>query len=282
VRALIDEQFPEWRDLPIGRVEWDGWDNSTFRLGESLKVRLPTADRYVSQVEKERRWLPQLAPRLPLAIPSPLAVGTPALGYPWPWSIYEWIDGDTAAAGRVYDLGQFAAALAGFLRALWAIDASDGPPAGPENFFRGGPLAVYHDETAQAIDTLRAEIDAAGAAAVWDRALEAEWRRAPVWVHGDISVGNLLVKDGRLEAVIDFGSSAIGDPACDLVIAWTFLRGESRRAFKAKLPLDDATWARGGGWALWKALITEANHGRINPDEVPPKQIIAELVAELR
>lgn len=142
VRALVDEQFPQWRDLPIRRVEWDGWDNSTFRLGKRLKVRLPTASRYIAQVEKESRWLPRLAPHLPLVIPKPVAAGAPARGYPWPWSVYEWIDGETSAMHRIADIGMFAADLAGFLRALWQTDASDGPPAGPDNFFRGGSLAV--------------------------------------------------------------------------------------------------------------------------------------------
>jgi aminoglycoside phosphotransferase (APT) family kinase protein len=280
-RDLIATQFPQWRDLPIRHVAWDGWDNTTFRLGDRLKIRLPTAARYVGQVEKESRWLPRLAPFLPYAIPCPVALGVPAFGYPWPWSVYEWIDGDTAAEQRIGDLGRFAAELAGFLRALWTIDAMGGPPAGAENFFRGGSLAVYHDETIRAIEALAGEIDADGARRVWDRALASTWQDAPVWVHGDISIGNLLVRAGRLHAVIDFGSSAVGDPACDLVIAWTFLSQESRRTFKAELPADEATWARARGWALWKALITQANHGRINPDEAHPKRIIEELISEL-
>jgi aminoglycoside phosphotransferase (APT) family kinase protein len=281
VRALVDEQFPEWRGVPISRVEWDGWDNSTFRLGDRLKVRLPTASRYIAQVEKENRWLPLMAPHLPLIVPKPMAVGAPAHGYPWPWSVYEWIEGETSAKRRIADINAFAANLAGFLRALWQVDATGGPPAGPDNFFRGGSLAVYHDETMRAIGALAGEIDTAGATAVWDLAMKSERTDVPVWVHGDIAVGNLLVKDGQLHAVIDFGSSAVGDPACDLVIAWTFLEGESRHIFKAELPPDEAMWARARGWALWKALITQANHGRLNPDEATPLQIVSDVVTEV-
>lgn len=256
VRQLIATQFPHWADLSIRPVASGGWDNRTFHLGDDMTVRLPSAEGYTPQVEKEQRWLPRLAPHLPLPIPVPLAQGSPGNGYPWHWSVYRWITGEPALYGRIDDLCAFAADLAHFLVALQRIDPSAGPLAGPHSFFRGASLLVYAAETLQAIAALDGEIDAETAAAVWDMACRSSWYRPPVWFHGDIAAGNLLVQDGRLSAVIDFGCSGVGDPACDLTIAWTFFSGTSREAFCAALPLDDATWARGRGWALWKALIT--------------------------
>lgn len=257
-RQLIAAQFPEWADLPVRPVE-GGWDNRTFRLGEDMTVRLPSAERYAAQVAKEQQWLPRLALNLPLAIPVPLAMGAPACGFPWRWSVHRWIDGEPATPGGIGDLRRFATALGGFLGSLHRVDPAGGPAPGAHNFFRGAPPAIYDAETRRALACLGRAIDAAAAARVWDAALESTWRQAPVWVHGDVSASNLLVVDGRLRAVIDFGCCGVGDPACDLAIAWTFFSGESRESFRAALPLDDATWARGRGWALWKALITLAD-----------------------
>ena len=268
VRLLIAAQFPQWAHLPIKPVELGGWDNRTFHLGEEMTVRLPSAAAYALQVEKEQRWLPRLAPHLPLPIPVPLAVGQPSAEYPWHWSVYRWLDGEIATIERIADLQQFARDLARFLLALYRIDPTGGPPPGPHNFFRGGPLTVYDGETRQAIVALDGAIDTDAATTIWEAALAATWRGAPVWVHGDVAAGNLLVEKGRLSAVIDFGSSGVGDPACDLAIAWTLFAGESRKAFRAALPLDDATWARSRGWTLWKALITVAALPGTNADAV--------------
>lgn len=281
-RELVARQFPHWAELPIRPVEWDGWDNRTFRLGEEMTVRLPSAERYVAQVEKEHRWLPRLAPMLPLPIPVPLARGVPSEMYPSPWSIYGWIEGRTAAPERIDGMSKFAIDVAEFLRALQRIDASDGPPAGAHNFFRGGPLSTYDAETRETIELLRGEIDAAAATACWEAALGAEWHGRSVWVHGDIAVGNLLVKDGRLSAVIDFGSSGVGDPACDLVVAWTFFAGESREVFRATLQGDSRTWARARGWALWKGLLIVAHNVRTNPAEAPARRVVEDVLAEHR
>jgi aminoglycoside phosphotransferase (APT) family kinase protein len=256
VRRLVATQFPAWAELPVARVEPGGWDNRTFRLGEAMAVRLPSAAPYAAQVEKEQRWLPRLAPRLPLPIPAPLALGAPGEGYPWPWSVLRWLEGEDAASARDVDLARLAAELAGFLAALQRLDAADGPPPGPHSFWRGGPVAVYADEARAALRALAGEIDAAAARAVLDAALASTWRGAPVWTHGDVAASNLLVQGGRLAGVIDFGCAAVGDPACDLAIAWTLFAGESRAAFRAALPLDADTWSRGRGWALWKAAIT--------------------------
>jgi len=254
VSRLVAAQFPQWAGLPVRPVDADGWDNATFRLGEGMLVRLPSAAEYVPGVRKEQRWLPVLAGQLPLPIPELLAAGGPACGFPRPWSVYRWIDGTPVSGRTVPDLPQFAADLAGFLAALYRIDAAGGPPPGPHNFFRGGPLAVYDAETQQALGALQGHIDVVLAAEVWQAALQATWPGRPVWFHGDAQPGNLLARRGRLCAVIDFGTCGVGDPACDTTIAWTFLSGESSRVFKERLPVDAATWVRGRGWAIWKAM----------------------------
>jgi aminoglycoside phosphotransferase (APT) family kinase protein len=254
VAQLVALQFPEWADLAVSRVELDGWDNTTFRLGTTMSVRLPSGEMYVAQVEKEQRWLPILRNQLPLPIAEPLGLGAPALGYPHPWSIYRWIDGETARDATVNDLTQFAHDLAGFLSALHRCDTNDGPRPSQAHT-RGGPITVWDGMTRDAIERLGVEIDGVGATEAWDAAFATKWAGPPVWVHGDIAGTNLLVRDGRLSAVIDWGCCAIGDPACDTAIAWTFFEGESRDAFMSELALDDATWARGRGWALWKALL---------------------------
>lgn len=281
VGRLVAEQFPHWADLPIRPVELSGWDNRTFHLGDELSVRLPSAAGYSAQVEKEHHWLPRLAPLLPLPIPVPLAMGRPTAGYPWPWSIYRWLEGQNATIERIADLPQFATDLAYFLIALQQIDPANGPPPGPHNFFRGGPLTVYDAETRQTIVALHDTIDSDAATAVWEAALGATWHGPPVWIHGDVSATNLLVDRGRLSAVIDFGCTGVGDPACDVTIAWTFLSGESQEAFYAALPVDPATWARGRGWALWKGLITLAEHQHTNPIEAArARRVIDDVLAD--
>lgn len=254
-QELIHTQFPQWAALPIKPVAQGGWDNRTFHLGEEMTIRLPSDEDYAAQVKKEQYWLPRLAPALPLPIPTPVAMGNPGKNYPWHWSIYRWLKGDTASVERIQDLSQFAITLAEFLLALQDCDTTEGPIAGPHNFFRGGALSTYDEETRQAIAAYQDKATAKTMTAVWETALASDWQNPPLWIHGDVAVGNLLVQNGKLCAVIDFGQLAIGDPACDLVIAWTFFTGESREVFKATMSLDEDTWARARGWTLWKALI---------------------------
>lgn len=282
VRSLIAKQFPQWAYLPIKPVELSGWDNRTFRLGDDMTVRLPSHEAYEAQVKKEQKWLPLLATRLPVAIPTPLAMGIPSDEYPLHWSIYRWIDGENATTERIHNLTDFAIQLAQFLNALQQIDANSGPPPGDHNFYRGGSLDTYDGETRNAIANLDGMIDTTEATAVWESALKAVWNGSPVWVHGDMYPTNLLVKDGQLNAVIDFGCSCVGDPACDLTIAWTFFFGQSRETFRSHLQLDEATWERARGWALWKASITIAT----NPSDTPSgrleesRRVIKDVIAE--
>ncbi|WVT72938.1 aminoglycoside phosphotransferase family protein [Sinorhizobium chiapasense] len=258
VRRLIATQFPQWSDLEVRPIEPGGWDNRTFRLGDQMTVRLPSAEHYVLQVEKEHHWLPRLAPHLPLPIPVPLAKGTPGEGFPWRWSVYRWLPGETLAVERVTDLRDVAKDLTRFLRAMRQADTAGGPLPGDHNFHRGGPPGFYDAQTRQALTLLEGEVDTAAAREVWEAALAAPFEGTPVWFHGDIAWGNLLVEHGRLSAVIDFGTSGVGDPACDLAIAWTFFQGESRDVFRDGMALDRGAWARGRGWTLWKALIVLA------------------------
>ena len=280
-RRLIDSQFPQWSQLPITPVEVDGWDNRTFRLGSELTIRLPSGPWYAMQVDKEQRWLPVLAHQLPLPIPLPVARGEPDAGFPYPWSVYRWLDGELASKAQIDDLSAFASALAGFLTALRRADATGGPAPGQHNFFRGGPLGTDEEEARQAIDTLGDEIPTAAVRRVWEDAMSTAWDRAPVWLHGDVATGNLLVRDGRLGAVLDFGSSGVGDPACDMVIAWTFLSGSSRDRFRAEIDVDAGTWSRGRGWALWKALISLAGQlEREAPHAAPARRDIEQVLAD--
>lgn len=283
VHRLVATQFPQWKDLPIRSVVHGGWDNRTFHLGEHMLVRMPSAACYAEKVDKEQEWLPKLAPLLPLQIPEPLAMGKPGEGYPWPWSIYRWIEGETAAFAEIADLKDCAMYLAQFLVALHRIDTTGGPLPGSHNFFRGGSLSTYDGETRKAIAVLKDKIDVKMVTEIWETALATNWPRPPVWVHGDISAGNLLVREGHLSAVIDFGGLAIGDPACDLAIAWTLFEGKSRETFRTMLPLDTGTWARGRAWTLWKALIITAGLTGSNVVETSRSwHIIDEVLADYK
>jgi aminoglycoside phosphotransferase (APT) family kinase protein len=274
VRALVAEQFPRWRELPVAPVPRQGWDNRTFRLGDRLSVRLPSAEGYVAAVDKEHRWLPVLARDLPLPVPSPVGVGRPSPQYPFPWSARRWLDGDTLTDATGVDQVRLARELGAFLTTLRGIPAV-GPVGGAHSFYRGCHPSVYGDQVQQALDRLGDTVDGAACRAVWAQAQVSAWRSPPVWFHGDIAVGNLLVLQGRLAAVIDFGTCGVGDPACDLVIAWNTLEGDARRAFHEAAGLDPDTWRRARGWALWKALIMA------EPDpEGPWHQVLRQVLAD--
>lgn len=288
VRCLLREQFPQWADEPVRAVEPGGWDNRTFRVGEHLTARLPSAAAYAEAVGKENRWLPVLAPHLPVPVPRPVALGTPGCGYPHPWSVRAWLPGEPAGPGSPADPVPFARDLAGFLAALQAVDTAGGPAAGPHSFGRGGPLSAYDGQTRATAAALADRVDEPAVLQVWDAAVTATHDGEPVWVHGDVTGTNLLVRDGRLSAVLDLGTCAVGDPACDLVVVWTLFDGASRAAFRGALSAGPATWARARGWALWKALLTVAE-GPDAPAAVrrygwryDGLQLVRELVAEHR
>jgi aminoglycoside phosphotransferase (APT) family kinase protein len=278
VTCLIAKQFPHWAQLEVRPVQHDGWDNTTFRLGDTLSVRLPSADGYVAQVEKEHRWLGVLGAHLSLAVPTSLHLGQPDCGYPRPWSIRQWIDGDVLNRSRV-DQMQLAADLAGFLRQLWMVPTTDAPAAGPHNFLRGMHPHVYEADISGVLtelDTQRVDpeneidLDLGQCRAVWDSAAASHWEPAPRWIHGDLAPSNLLVNHHRLAAVIDFGTCAVGDPACDLVMFWTYFDQPAAQRFKELLAHDHqinaGTWQRARSWALWKGLITLSESLRTGTD----------------
>jgi aminoglycoside phosphotransferase (APT) family kinase protein len=280
---LIVSQFPQWSHLPIQPVKNSGWDNRTFHLGDELLIRMPSSEEYAGQAEKEQTWLPKLASQLPLPIPSPIAMGKPDELYPWAWSINRWLLGEAATQETIYNFSDFAKTLAQFLKSLQSIDSRNGPLAGPHSFYRGGSLAVYDAETRQAIAVLKDIIDTSAALQLWEEALATFWQKSSIWVHGDISLGNLLVEQGQLNAVIDFGQLAVGDPACDLAIAWTLFEDKSRDAFMQELQLDSDTWLRGQAWALWKALMYLVNkQTNMNFEARRALRTINEVIADFR
>ncbi|SCL16005.1 Predicted kinase, aminoglycoside phosphotransferase (APT) family [Micromonospora rhizosphaerae] len=254
VRRLTAGQFPRWADLPICPVASYGTDHDIYRLGEHLAVRLPRIEWATKQAAREAEWLPRLAPHLPLALPVPLAMGRPAEGYPFDWSVYEWLPGENAN-GTIRDLDHAAVDLARFVSALRRIPpTTDAFPRLPRQ--RGGPLAEFDEGVRRSVRQLGDRIDGEATLRSWRESLEAPaWDGPEVWVHGDLLPGNLLVVDGRLSAVIDFGGLNVGDPACDLQPAWNVFTGDSRQRFRAELDIDDASWLRGRGWALLQAVI---------------------------
>jgi aminoglycoside phosphotransferase (APT) family kinase protein len=260
VRRLLAEQFPQWADLPISPVDSAGTVNALYRLGPDMVARLPRVAEW-ADVEREFRWLPKLAPCLPLAVPLPLAKGSPGESYPWQWSVFRWLPGQTWALDRIGDLHAAAADLARFVAALRRFDPAGAPRSG-----RGGPLETRDAETRRAIEALHGAIDTDATTEAWEESLQAPgWDAPAVWTHGDLLPSNLLVEHGRLSAVIDFGAAGVGDSACDLIAAWSLFPADARDVFRAALQPDDATWMRGRGWALSVALIALPYYRDSNP-----------------
>ena len=249
VRRLVDDQFPAWRGLPLRRVEPRGTDNAIFRLGDELAVRLPRRDGPTEPRSRELEWLPRLAPLLPVAIPMPMAQGGPGRGYPWFWEIHTWVDGATVPVGGI-DAIQAARDLAALVAALQRIDPQDAPAG------RGVPLAQLDASFGHWLGRFDGDPRVADA---WKRALAAPpWDGPPVWHHGDLDARNWLVRDGRIGGVIDWGAMGVGDPACDVMVAWKLHSAVARDAFRVGLPVDDATWERARGWVVWQAVAALA------------------------
>jgi aminoglycoside phosphotransferase (APT) family kinase protein len=282
VTRLIGAQFPQWAGLPIVPVASAGTDNALYRLGSDMVVRMPRIHWSTAQVDKEHKWLPFLAPHLPLAIPQPLARGEPAEGYPWRWAVHGWLPGENATIDRLADVQEAARDVARFVIALQRVDPSGAPVPDPAVLGRGAPLATRDARTRQAIASLDGMFDVAAVTAAWDAALAAPvWQGPLVWIHGDIHSGNLLAREGKLAGVIDFGTLGIGDPACDLMVAWNLFTAGARAEFRGAVGVDDATWMRGRGWALSVALIALPYYRSSNPVLAGiARHVIAEVLAE--
>lgn len=260
VRRLLAAQFPRWADLPIEPVDSAGTVNAIYRLGDEMAVRLPRVERWSEDLEREYAWLPKLAPHLPLAVPEPLALGLPVTDYRSHWAIYRWLDGESVTTRPIADLHGAASDLARFITALQRVDPAGGPPG------RRGVTAERDTDTRRAIASLAGVIDTDAATAAWEASLRARrWQGDPLWTHGDLLPTNLLVTGGRLSAVLDFGTAGIGDPAIDLLGAWSVLSAESRATFRSALTVDDATWLRGRGFALSVALLQLPYYRDSNP-----------------
>jgi aminoglycoside phosphotransferase (APT) family kinase protein len=274
-RRLVAAQFPDWAQLPIEPVRSAGTDNALYRLGDDMVVRLPRIHWAVAGEDRQREWLPRLAPLLSVDAPVLLGVGEPAEGYPWSWSVYRWLDGVNPGVGDIADPA-LPSDLARLVLSFHRIDLS-GPASA-----RGMPLETRDEETRAALAELEGKIDTGPPTAAWQAALcVPAWSGRPVWIHGDLLPGNLLVRDGRLKGVIDFDCAGVGDPACDLIVAWGVLPADARADFRDEVGVDDDMWARGRGWALSIALIALPYYMDTNTAFADvARHLIAEVLAE--
>ena len=279
VRRLLVAQFPQWAGLPIERVPSAGTDHAMYRLGAELVARLPRIGWAVDNVAHEQTWLPRLAPQLPVAIPAPVGLGVPGEGYPYPWSVYRWIKGDNPEVGQIEDPETLTRDLAAFIMALQRIDPVGAPAAG-----RGRPLATRDAPMRVAIAASEGLVDTAAVTTLWEAALRVPgWQGAHVWLHGDLAPGNLLLSEGRLNAILDFSGVGVGDPAADLPVAWNLLPREAWPLFRELLGVDDATWARGRGWALSIAMIQLPYYQHTNPPlAASARRVIAQVLEDQR
>lgn len=273
VRRLVAAQFPRWAHLPVRPVPSSGTDNAMYRLGDDLAVRLPRIPGAAGDVAMEQRWISFLAPHLPVTVPGRVALGEPAEGYPYPWAVCRWLPGTNPATGDL----PLAEDLAEFITALRRVDPAGAPAAG-----RGVPLASRDEPTRDAIARSVDLVDTAALTRLWDEALRLPvWEGGPTWLHGDLSPGNVLVDDGRLSAVIDWGTAGTGDPTVDLTVAWNLLPADTRPAFRAALGADEPTWLRGRAWALSISIIQLPYYVDTNPAlAANSRHVLAEILAD--
>jgi aminoglycoside phosphotransferase (APT) family kinase protein len=262
VRGLLAAQFPRWAELPVEAVASSGTVNALYRLGAEMVVRLPRTDWAPGAMARQMQWLPTLARSFPVAVPRPLAIGAPALGYPYEWGVTSWVQGQSFVRGSVAEEDSLARRLAEFVSALHAIVLPGGPPQR-----RGSLHERWDGPTRAALDALRGEIDTGAATAAWEVALAAPlWAGPSVWVHGDLMPANLVVEDGVLTGIIDWEAFGVGDPAVDLMVAWNSLSSAARKIFRDAVDVDEAAWQRGRGWALCTGLVALPYYRETNPE----------------
>ena len=290
VRILVDTSFPAWSSLPLAPLDVAGSSNALFRLGDELLVRLPRQPGGSETIEKEALWLPRMATLLPVAVPEVVAVGEPQLGYPERWSVVRWLDGDVPevvdpTAPATASRAALARDLADVISALRDAEVPPEAEMDPRlRWYRGDPLASMDETTrhnaadCRAIPDLDLDLDAC--LRLWEEAVALPTTGAPTtsWYHGDLLAENLLVRDGRLAAVLDFGGLAVGDPTIDLVVAWELLDPSSREEFRRAVGVDDASWLRGRAWALAIALMTFPYYWRTMPERCAGRLAMARSV----
>lgn len=261
VQQLLAEQFPQWANLHLKVMEHQGTDNVMYQLGDDKVLRLPRMERSAANIQKERQWLPTLEPHLPIAIPHVIAEGHPDERYPFPWLVCGLLQGKQPDESNPFDVEQAAKDLGHFVVSMQKINSSGAPRCQ-----RGLPLQSRDEEMRAAIPLCSDVFDTKRVQEIWEAALALpEWSDTPVWIHGDLHAGNLLVKDGKVTAVVDFGSSGSGDPASDLMVAWTLLTKETREIFRSIVQPDEATWERGRAWALTMGVVAYPYYRDTNP-----------------
>jgi aminoglycoside phosphotransferase (APT) family kinase protein len=277
VERLVAGQFPELAGLPVRPVGSTGTVNAIYRLGDDLCVRLPRMRRWADGLVTEQLWLPRLAPHLSLRVPEPVCAGRPAAEYPFGWAVYRWLAGQPYADDLVADEREAAADLAQFVLELRGLDPAGAPRAGRR------PLRELDADTREAIESAASVIDGAAALAAWAAALDTRaWDGTPTWIHADLLRPNLLVHRGRIGAVIDFGSVGAGDPASDVIAAWSVFGRAGRATYRAALDVDDATWSRARGIALHQAAMIIPYYATTNPGFVTlAKRTVEEILADV-
>ncbi|MFC9115186.1 MULTISPECIES: aminoglycoside phosphotransferase family protein [Streptomyces] len=253
VRSLLREQRPEWAGLPLAPAG-AGTDNTMYRLGDDLVVRLPRTADGAPSLRKEQEWLPRLAPHLPCPVPEPVHAGAPTDAYPVPWSVHRWIDGEEPGPDTVRDWAAFGAGLAAVVRDLHRVDLMGATRADGLSWYRGGSLVPCDEWVGTSLDACRTlaglDLDIDTLERLWLAALELPEPSGPhVWLHGDLRPANLLARDGAFHAVIDFGALSVGHPDAEHAPVWD-LPPEARRAYWDTLSLDDLTWLRARAWAI--------------------------------
>jgi len=276
VKRLLAAQFPMYADLPVSAVRTTATVNAIYRLGDHLYARLPRVEEWAQDLDKEWHWLPKLAPYLSLLVPEPVGKGRPTRSYPFSWAIYGWIDGRPYSDELVEDERQAARDLAGFVAELRRIDPIGAPRGGRK------PLRELDALTRKAIESSRDVIDGDAATDAWERALRAPaWKGTPVWIHADLLRPNVVVRDGHIRAVIDFGGVGIGDPAADVIAAWAVFGRAGRKTFRYALKVDDGTWTRARGLALHQAVMIIPYYAETNPEFVTlAKRTVEEILAD--
>jgi aminoglycoside phosphotransferase (APT) family kinase protein len=257
---MIREQYPQWAELPLTRMRPGGSDHIIYRLGDAMTVRFPRHSGAVDQARLEARWLPRLAGHLPLAIPTPIAVGEPYADYPWHWAVHRWLDGSAVTTEEFADSTDAVSVLTDFLAALRSFPVVGGPPARPL------PLPQRDAATRSNIEAVSADFDSDELTRTWEAGLNAApWAGRPLWCHGDFHAGNLLATGHKITAVIDFGGLSVGDPANDLLMAFTLFTPALRQTFRRSLQVDEPTWLRARAWALTTGLTAYTAYAAIDP-----------------